>query len=188
MQHRLTFLVATLLSVVIPAFAQQPARLELKPGDHIALVGNTLADRFQHSGHLESLIVAKHPKHDLVFRNLAAAGDEVALRHRSENFGAPDQWLERVKADVVFAFFGFNESFKGFDGIEKFKADLDKFLKDTKGRDYSGKGPARIVLFSPIANERHKDPNFPDPSANNSNLPNFEYDNQGVSLGLAWSF
>src|SRR5213592_4594493 len=69
------------------------ATLQLKPGDHIAIIGNTLADRMQQDGWLETFICAKFPKHDLVFRNLAVAGDEVAVRHRSENFGTPDDWL-----------------------------------------------------------------------------------------------
>lgn len=150
--------------------AQAPTTLELRPGDHIAIVGNALADRFQHDGYFESFVLAKFPKHDLVFRNLAVAGDEVVTRHRSENFGSPDDWLKRVQADVVLAFFGYNESFRGPDGVEAFKRDLDSYLKHLAGSNYSGKGAPRIVLFSPTADERHKDPNFPDPAPNNANL------------------
>ncbi|HEV8605489.1 MAG TPA: PVC-type heme-binding CxxCH protein [Tepidisphaeraceae bacterium] len=144
--------------------------LELKKDDHIALIGNTLPDRMQHSGYLETLIYARNPRLNLIFRNLSAAGDEVAFRHRSENFGAPDEWLKKVKADVIFAFFGFNESFKGKEGLDQFKSDLDKYLKETQKKDFSGKGPPRIVLFSPIANERNQDKNFFDPAQNNANL------------------
>ncbi len=149
------------------------ASLELKKGDHIAIIGNTLADRMQHDGWLETLIVTKFPKDDLVFRNLAVAGDEVVFRHRSENFGSPDHWLTKTKADVIFAFFGFNESFKGEAGLDQFKQDLDKFVKDTKARNYSGKGAPRLVLFSPIANEKLNDPSMPDPTANNANLQKY---------------
>ena len=149
------------------------ASLELKPGDHICIIGNTLADRMQHDGWLETLIVAKFPKDDLVFRNLAVAGDEVVLRHRSENFGSPDMWLTRTKADVIFAFFGFNESFKGDAGLDQFKQDLAKFVKDTKTKNYSGKGAPRLVLFSPIANEKLNDPNMPDPTVNNASLQKY---------------
>jgi glucose/arabinose dehydrogenase/azurin len=162
-----------LLVGALCAEAQTSPQLQLKPGDHIALIGNALPDRFQHSGYLETLIVAKHPQHDLVFRNLAAAGDEVVTRHRSENFGTPDDWLKRAETDVIFAFFGFNESFAGYQGIPKFKADLDKFLKDAATKNYSGKGAPRVVLFSPIANERHQDPNYPDPTPVNSNLRDY---------------
>ena len=35
------------------------ATLELKPGDHISLIGNTLANRMQHDGWLETYIYAR---------------------------------------------------------------------------------------------------------------------------------
>ena len=152
---------------------QAAERLELKKGDHIALIGNSLGDRMQHHGWLETLLTAKYPQQDLVFRNLAVAGDEVSTWHRSENFGTRDEWLTRVKADVIFAFYGFNESFKGDAGLAKFKADLGKFIQDAKSKNYSGKGSPRIVLFSPIANEKLNDPNQPDPAANNANLQKY---------------
>ena len=148
-------------------------KLELKSGDHIAIIGNTLADRFQHSGWLETFIYAKYPNHDLVFRNLAVAGDEVGVRHRPADFGSQDEWLKKVGADVIFAFFGFNESFAGAAGLPKFRADLTKFIKAASEQNYSGKGHPRIVLFSPIANEKHPDPNYPDPAANNANIKQY---------------
>ncbi len=40
-------------------------------------------------------------------------------RPRSDSFGTPDEWLTNVQADVVFAFFGFNESFKGAEGLRE---------------------------------------------------------------------
>ncbi len=150
--------------------AQNSTNLTLKKGDHIALVGNALPDRFQHSGWLETLVHARFPDHQLVIRNLAAAGDEVAFRHRSENFGTPDDWLKRTQADVIWAFFGFNESFKGPEGLDKFKQDLDKYLKEILAKSFSDRGPTRVVLFSPIANEKHSDPNFQDPAGNNANI------------------
>jgi glucose/arabinose dehydrogenase/azurin len=168
-------LAAVLCLALLAAVVQAPAaeRLTLNKGDHIAIIGNALADRMQHFGHLETLIYAQFPQHDLVVRNFAAAGDEVVIRHRSENFGSPDDWLTKVEADVIFAFFGYNESFKGYDGLEKFRADLDKFLKETAGKNYSGRGAPRIVLFSPAADEKHADPNYPDPSRNNANLEDY---------------
>jgi glucose/arabinose dehydrogenase len=89
---------------------------------------------------------------------------------RCENFGSPDDWLTRTKTDVVFAFFGYNESFAGAAGLDKFKQDLVKFIKDTSEHNYSGRGTTKLVLFSPIAHENLHDPNLPDGTANNSNL------------------
>ncbi|MBE0540209.1 MAG: azurin [Verrucomicrobia bacterium] len=169
---RLLFALVLSLVAVTP-MRVDAAALELKPGDHVCLIGNALADRMQHHGWLETLIHAKHPQYDLVFRNLAVSGDEVAFRHRSENFGSPDDWLTKTKADVILAFFGFNESFKADAGLAKFKQDLDKFLKDTKAKNYNGKGSPRLVLFSPLANEKINDANLPDPAVNNENLKKY---------------
>ena len=160
------------LSILLVA-PQRGAAFELKKNEHISIIGNTLADRMQHDNWLETLIYAKFPDKNLVFRNLAFAGDEVVFRHRSENFGTPDEWLTKTKADVIFAFFGFNESFKGAAGLEGFKKDLGKFLTETKTKNYSGNGSPRLVLFSPIANEKLRDPNYPDPKANNENIANY---------------
>ncbi|MFM8422003.1 MAG: hypothetical protein ACKOEQ_17980, partial [Verrucomicrobiota bacterium] len=105
------------------------APLELRPEDHVVLVGGALADRMQHTGYFEALVHAQFPDHKLVFRNLAAAGDEVAVRHRSENFGSPNDWLKRTKADVILGFFGANEAAKGPAGIEGFKKDLVAWIR-----------------------------------------------------------
>ncbi|HUD83726.1 MAG TPA: HEAT repeat domain-containing protein [Candidatus Saccharimonadales bacterium] len=172
MKLKLILLVLALLGESL-ARGQQAPIPELKPGDHVAIIGNALADRFQHSGWLEAYLYTTYPDYDLVFRNLAVPGDEVALRHRPAGFGSPDDWLTKVQADVILAFFGFNESFQGKAGLEKFKADLDSFLKTTLAKNYSGKGHPRVVLFSPVANERTQDPNFPSPAANNANIQEY---------------
>ena len=146
------------------------APLELRPEDHVVLVGGALADRMQHTGYFEALVHAQFPDHKLVFRNLAAAGDEVATRHRSENFGTPDDWLKRTKADVILGFFGANEAAKGPAGVEGFKKDLVAWLRHVREGNYSGKGAPRVALVSPVLQERHRDPNFADPAPMNANI------------------
>ena len=74
------------------ASAQQQA-VKLEKGDHVTLIGNTLADRMQHYGWLETLTYSSLPDQELVFRNLGFSGDEVAFRDRSKDFGTPDEWL-----------------------------------------------------------------------------------------------
>ena len=141
--------------------AEAATPFKLEKGDHICYVGNTLPDRMQHFGWLETQIYSRFPDQDLVFRDLGYSGDEIDHRERCDGFGSPDEWLAREKADVIFAFFGFNESFAGPKGLDKFKGELDKWIKDTLGKKYSDKAP-RIVLFSPIAVENLKNPNLPD--------------------------
>ena len=116
------------------------------------------------------MIYNQFPSNDLVVRNLAFSGDEVKTRARSENFGTPDEWLRRNQTDVVFAFFGFNESFGSYAGLEKFKKELDDWLSHLLSEKYNGRSAPRVVLFSPLANEDLKDPNLPDGSANNANM------------------
>ena len=163
-----SILVALGCSIAIPAAAAD--KLELRKDDRICIIGNTLADRMQHSGWLESLIYTRFPKDNLVFRNLSFSGDELTVRLRSEGFGSPDEWLKKQQADVIFAFFGYDESFKGQDGLAGFRKDLEKFITDTRKQNYSGKGAPRLVLFSPVAAEKHPDPNFPDPAPINAKL------------------
>ncbi|MBC7365829.1 MAG: HEAT repeat domain-containing protein [Undibacterium sp.] len=163
----------------IPAAINTP--LVLNPGTHIAVIGNSLGDRMQHFGALETLIYAKYPKHELVVRNLAVTGDELVARARSKDFGTPDEWLGKVGADVIFAFFGFNESFAGPDGLAKFKSDLDAFIRETRAKNYGSRGAPHIVLFSPIANETLPDKNFVVPPENNKNLALYAQAMAGVA-------
>ncbi len=158
---------ALLLSLAAPGLAQ---KLELKKGDHISYVGNNLADRMQHDGWLETLIQARFPNHDLSFRNLGFTGDEIDKRPRSNNFGTPDHWLTRCKTDVVFAFFGYNESFAGEGGVDAFKKKLAAWVDHTLQQKYNGKSNARVVLFTPITHEDLKSPHLPDGKENNARL------------------
>jgi putative heme-binding domain-containing protein len=156
--------------LLLTAAAAPAAPLELKKGDHISLIGNTLADRMQHHGWLETLLHSRFPEHELTVRNLGFSGDELTLRLRSASFGSPDHWLAANRTDVVFAFFGYNESFGGKEGLGKFKKDLEKFIKDTRSQKYNGRSAPQLVLFSPIAHEDLKDRNLPDGRANNERL------------------
>jgi putative heme-binding domain-containing protein len=153
--------------------APSPARLELRQGDRITILGNTLADRMQHDGWLETYFYSRFPKLDLVFRNCGFAGDELTVRLRSQDFGSPDQWLTRTSTDVVFAFFGYNESFAGARGLGKFKNDLQAFVQHTRGTSYNGRQPPRLVLFSPSAHENLHDRNLPDGVENNKRLEQY---------------
>ena len=74
---------------------------------------------------------------------------------------------------MSFAFYGFNESFKGDAGLSQFKKDLDAFIKETTAKDFSGKGKARVVFFSPIAVQKLADGHLNDPTPINANLQKY---------------
>ncbi|MBN38780.1 MAG: hypothetical protein CMI29_09990 [Opitutae bacterium] len=130
--------------------------LKLGKGTRIGLVGNTLFDRMHEFGHLETLIQQAHPGKELVVRNLSWAADEVDLQPRPSNFADSDQHLTAMQADIVFAAFGYNESFAGKEGLSAFRERLTKYLNEVKSKAFNDKTAAHIVLISPIANENVK--------------------------------
>lgn len=108
-------------------------------------------------------------------------------RMRSMSFGSHDEWLKgsapvpqpnklssrdqgkvsedrlaltNTKADVIFAFYGYGESFAGEAGLPKFKDDLTAFIKHTLSQKYNGKSAPKLVLISPISHEAVNDPNL----------------------------
>lgn len=189
MHHRITLALILVLGLAasLPAAPARPQPLTLKPGEHICIIGNTLAERMQHDGYLETLLHSRFPQHELVMRNLGYSADEITTRLRSANFGSPDEWLAgkgnpiggyehnrfehtATQADVIFAFFGYNEAQAGQAGLAQFRADLDKWIKHTLAQKYNGRTAPRLVLFSPIAHENLGDPNLPDGTENNKRL------------------
>ena len=143
--------------------------LELKKGDRIILVGNTLAERMQYFGHFEVLLQSRFPGLDLVFHNLGWSADEVALRPRQARYQDHGHRLQDEKPDVVVAAFGFNESFAGPAGLPKFRHDLETFLRETTSTKYNGRSAPKLVLLSPIAQEDLKNPHLNDGKKNNEN-------------------
>ncbi len=154
--------------------------LEFNKGDTIAVIGNTLADRLQHDAWLDAYIHSRFPDAALSIRHMGFSGDEIGgftatpnpnKRMRSAAFGSNDEWLRRVKTDKIFAFFGYNESFAGPNGVEAFQKELDGMVKYLAAQKYNGNTPATVVLFTPIAFENHKSPNLPTGDDINARLP-----------------
>ncbi len=130
--------------------------LKLKTGDRIAFIGNTLFDRAADYAYFESQLQVANPDHKLVIRTLAWSADETDIQPRPDNFASIKQHLAYEKIDVIFAAFGFNESFGGVERIPEFKSKLTTYLIDLKTSAFNGKSGPRIVLVSPIANENIK--------------------------------
>ena len=169
--HR--FLMSLCVALVAAAFVPghcSAAPLQLKQGDHVCLIGNTLPERMQYFGYFETLLHRQFPKLNLVVRNMGFAGDEVRFRPRSLDFGTPDQHLTMQKADVIVAFFGFNESFAGPKGLPTFEQELETFITHTKAQKYNGKSAPRLALVSPIAHENTGNAHLPDGSTTNPNI------------------
>jgi glucose/arabinose dehydrogenase len=170
---RLRFLTWLMIPAVLflatpAARAAEKPGLVLKKGDRIVLIGNTLAERMQYYSHFETLLHSRFPELDLVFHNLGYSADELKLRPRQAHFNDHGHTLKDEKPDVLIAAFGFNESFAGRAGLEKFQSDLEDFIK-TSTR-YNGKAAPKLVLLSPIAHEDLKNPHITDGKKNNENI------------------
>ena len=137
-----------------PHSSADATSLALQAGDRIVFVGNTMAERMQLFNHFETLLMTRFANLNLVVRNLGWSADTTTLQPRPLGFGAEPTHLYRQKADVIFAFFGLNESFEGEAGLARFERDLDGYLRGHKAAAYNGKTPPRIVLVSPVAHER----------------------------------
>ncbi len=125
--------------------------LKLEKGDRIALVGNGLLEQAGRHGVLEAMLYQAHPDLDLVIRNFAWSGDEVDLQPRPDNFATVAQHLAREKIDVIFAAFGFNESFGGAGRSTRSRNGSRSPWKNGRLPPSTEKTGPRIVLLSPVA-------------------------------------
>ncbi len=154
----------------VPADYRDPLPFSFQQGDVVAILGNGLADRMQHDGWLETLLQNELQGKQVRFRNMSASGDRPDLFTRSSGATSMTEYLQHVKADVVFAFFGYNESFDGIENADAYRQKLVAFVKKTRGSKANGKTFPRIVLFSPIAHEDTGNPNVPNGKAHNIQL------------------
>ena len=146
--------------------------LEFVKGERVAFVGNTTAERMSLYGHFETMLHLKHKDKQLVVRNFGFPADEVGVRQRSADYSRLDDPLYAFNPDTFLCFFGWNESFKGKEGVAKFQADYEKFLDEYAAkypRD-DDKSPPRFVLVSPMAFENTGDPFLPDGKTENERL------------------
>lgn len=152
--------------------------LSLKKDDHIVLVGNNLGSRMMNYGHFETEMQLRFPDSMLYIRNMCDGGNtpgfrphsgrvspwafpgaenfQTELAHKSGSeghFETPDEWITRLEADIIIAFFGYNESFQGPEGLDNYKAELDAFIEHTLSQHYNGSTPPQLAIVSPIAFE-----------------------------------
>ncbi len=152
----------------VPEGYRDPLPFAFQNGDVVAILGNGLADRMQHDGWFETLLQSQLAGQQIRFRNMSASGDRPNNYPRSSGQISMTAYLQKVKPTVVFAFFGYNESYDG--KPDEYKSQLLEFVKRTRGAKPTEKGFPRIVLFSPIAHEDTRNPNVPDGKSHNVRL------------------
>lgn len=173
----LTIFVLTVF--LVSSFLPAPLDIiKVERGSHISLIGGNLGSRMMNYDHFETEMYVRYPDNSLIIRNMCDGGDTPGFRpHASRNlpwafagaekfqteyaknseseghFEYPDQWLTRLKTDVIIAFFGYSESFQGKAGLANFKAELDAFIKYTLKQKYNGVSAPQLAIVSPIAFE-----------------------------------
>jgi putative heme-binding domain-containing protein len=187
--HRPTLVAAFLLALAAAgaplASAQQAP---LRAGDRVALVGGALAERLQHDGWLEARLQLAFPELELSFRNLGFSADTLTVRPRVDGFGTPDEWLARARADVVFAFWGFNESFGGEAGLPTFRTELAAWIEHVRGLRSPDGEPLRVVLFSSVPFADPGNASLPDGAELNARLARYDAAQAEVAARLGVTF
>ncbi|MDB4310735.1 hypothetical protein N9956_04875, partial [Akkermansiaceae bacterium] len=154
-----------------------PTKLTVNKDDTIVIIGSGMASRMNHFSHFETEVYLRFPDKNLTLRNMGDEGNTPAFRpHPGRNqdqqyafpgakellptelqanskpvghFETPDQWLTRLGADTVIAFFGYNSSFEGPGGLDRYKKELAAFIRHTLSQKYNGKSIPQLALISP---------------------------------------
>jgi len=170
--------------------------LKIRKDSRLLLIGNNLGSRMMNFGYFETEMQVRYPDSLLFIRNMCDGGDtpgfrphagrkspwafpgaekfqtDLAQSSGSEgHFETPDQWLTRLRANMILAFFGYNESFQGKEGLENFKAELEAFIRHTLDQRYDGREHPQLAIISPIAFEDLSSKfDLPDGKRENENL------------------
>lgn len=187
-------LIAVIVVFVVDFRSAPP--LQVEDEANIVLVGNNLCSRMMNYGHFETEMHLRYPERQLTIRNMCDPGNTPGFRPHSGrespwafpgaeefytqlardsgsegHFDTPDEWLARLDADIIVAFFGYNESFRGEDGLDNYKAELDAFIQHTLSQQYNGASAPQLALVSPIAFEDLSDAqDLPDGEQENAHL------------------
>lgn len=159
-----------LVSVALKVPPKKAKPFTFQKNDVVAIYGNGLADRMQHDPWVETYLQNQFPELNLRIRNMSFSGDTVDRRPRSKGFINDLQYINQVKPDAIFFFYGYNESFGGEEKAEVYSQKLAALVEKYRAASKkNGKDP-RFVLFSPIAYEQTGNPNLPDGIELNRNL------------------
>jgi len=176
-----------------------PPRLKVEKGDRIVIIGSGMASRMNHFPHFETEVFLRFPGKDITIRNMGDEGNTPGFRpHPGRNqeeqyafpgakellppelqapsnpkghFETPDQWLTRLGADTIIAFFGYNSSFGGPGDLDRYTKELEAFIRHTLSQKYNGESVPQLALVSPTAVQDLSDEfSVPDGSEANENL------------------
>ena len=146
-------------------------KLTFHDQDMVVLLGNTVIERAQKHGHLETALTLAAADKNIRVRNLGWSGDTV-YGHARSYFGPPQEGFERLQADltrikpnVIVVCYGAVAAFEGKAGLPHFIDGYNRLLDMIS----QSANPREIVLVSPPPAETHPAP-MPDMAAHNQRL------------------
>jgi putative heme-binding domain-containing protein len=157
--------------------ARQDSPFELRAGDRVALIGDTLIEREQAYGYFETRMTAQFQDRNVTFRNLGWSGDTPqGISRASFDFDKPGKAFEKLKEQVaavrptvVILGYGMASSFDGEKGLPQFKTGLLKLMDAIKA---SSTNEVRFLVLSPIRHEDLGAP-WPNPAQHNQHLAQY---------------
>ncbi len=165
---------ACLTALLLIIFAAAPlfaAPFELRDGDRVALVGNTLIEREQREGYVETALTLRWPNRNVTYRNFGWSGDDVfgtsrgvfEVNRRDVTFKRLIDAVAAFKPTVIVVGYGGNAAFAGDAGLKPFVAQFERLIGEL------AKTRARLVILSPLRLEKLGAP-LPDPAEQNKRL------------------
>lgn len=150
--------------------AATPLPLKVEKGARIVLIGNTLIERMQDHAWFEGMVLQRFAAEEPVIRTLAWPGDEITVQPRPQDYGDMHHHLAEARADIIIAGYGFNESFRGKEGLSDFEHNLRIFIAGLRAHQYNGRTAPLVVLVSPIPQESLPNAGLPPAEAGNARL------------------
>lgn len=123
---------------------------ELKNGDRVVFLGNSLFENDMQFGYLELALTTRWPDREVTYRNIGWSGDNVFGQARSNFTNPPTPYellikqITDAKPTVVFIAYGGIEAQDGETGLSHFQQGLNQLLDKI---DQLG---AKSILLSPI--------------------------------------
>jgi hypothetical protein len=152
---------ALLLLIFVARSVHAAPPFELRDGDRVVLIGDTLIEREQHYGWIELTLTTRFPDRNVTFRNIGWSGDtpagdsrfglsllQAGLEPPDEGWKQLREQIRQLKPTVVILGYGMASSFGGEKGLPKFAADMNR-LMDTI-QELAGEQKVRFLILSPI--------------------------------------
>jgi hypothetical protein len=134
-------------------------KFELRDGDRVVFLGNTLIERENSHGYWELMLTLAWPERNVTFRNLGWSGDTVWGESRAgfgtqaDGFKALTSQVNEAKPTVIFVGYGNVEAFAGDASLPKFREGFGQLL------DVLEATKARIVVLGPTLQSGKMTPN-----------------------------